>query len=111
MPLVPISPAPPLMVLLLITNGLASVPMNAPADPPARLVPAMTRTPAPFGKLLMLLELIEPAVIVPELDAAVLRRASTTMPEPNDSVLLVLLVRVLLVMVRLEIVPLKFLME
>ena len=46
------------MVLLLITNGLAKVPMNAPADPPARLVPAMTRIPAPFGKLLMLLELI-----------------------------------------------------
>src|SRR5437016_5187363 len=99
------------MVLPLITSGLPRLPIFAPADPPNPLVPAITRIPPAVGKLLIVLLLIDPAVIVPELDAAVLRSASTTMPEPNDSVALVLLVRVLLVMVRLEIVPLKFLME
>src|SRR2546423_6482567 len=104
MPLTPISDAPPSMVLPLITSGLASVPMFPPADPPARLVPAITRIPAPFGKLVIALELIDPAVIVPEFDAAVLRRASATMAEPNHSVALAVLVMLLPVMVRLEIV-------
>ena len=111
MPLTPISDTPPSIVLLLMSSGLAKVPMFPPADPPARLVPAITRIPAPFGKLVIVLELIDPAVIVPEFDAAVLRRASATMAEPNDSVALALLVMLLPVMVRLEIVPLKFLME
>src|SRR5947208_14738240 len=105
MPFVPIPEAPPFMVLLLITSGLAKVPMFPPADPPARLVPAITRIPAPFGKLVIVLELIDPAVIVPEFDAAVLRRASATMAEPDDSVALAVLVVLLPVMVRLAYVP------
>src|SRR5262245_25552928 len=106
MPLLPISVAPPLMLLALMVIGLARLPMFAPADPPARLVPAMIKIPTALGKLLMLLLLMLPVVMVPELAPATLRSASTTMPEPTELAVRVELVSVLPVMVMLEMVPL-----